>query len=164
MRNAVAVSSEHTFLGHFDAWVDLRVRYGVPIFQQHGSDDMADVWCLFEYVSYVISNKTLQSATMESNLSTIKYFPRISCGFKLHTAHPVTASTLKGAARSHADEGNQATVRRPISSVRLLAGEAIFPSWHFGCRSLWYSLCASFCFLTHASEMFAETSSRIHQP
>ena len=43
MRNAVAISSEQTSLGHFGAWVDSRVRCGVLVFLHHGSDDMVNV-------------------------------------------------------------------------------------------------------------------------
>ena len=32
MRVAVAPSSERTYQGHFGAWVDFRVRCGVPVF------------------------------------------------------------------------------------------------------------------------------------
>ena len=87
----------------------------------------------------------------------MNYFHRISRGFELDTTHPVFASALKGADRWHADVENQATVRRPISWGMLLAGEALVPSWRSGGRVLLHSLFASFCFLTRASEMFAET-------
>ena len=99
MRNAVAVSSEQIFLGHFGAWVDVRVRRGVPVFLQHCRGVMANVWCLFEYVAYAFASNKLRSATIESHLLAIKYFLRISRGFELDTTHPVIASALKGAAR-----------------------------------------------------------------
>ena len=54
-------------------------------------------------------------------------------------------------------------MRRPIAWVMLLAGEAPIPSWRPGGRTLWLDLCASFCFLTRASEMFAETRWWIHE-
>ena len=56
--NAVAVSFEQTYLGHFSAWVDFRVRCGVPVFFQHSRDDMANVWGLFEYEAYAFATKT----------------------------------------------------------------------------------------------------------
>ena len=59
-------------------------------------------------------------------------------------------------------DSNQATVRRPVSWAMLLAGESLIPSWGTEGRVLWLALCASFCFLTRASEMFAESRSRIH--
>lgn len=121
------------------------------------------MWQLFEYVAYSFATKKLRSATIESHLSAIKFFHRISRGFELDTTHPVLACALKGAARSHADVGNQATVRRPVSWAMLLAGESLIPSWGTGGRVLWLALCASFCFLTRASEMFAESRSRIHE-
>ena len=62
MRNAVAVSSEQTYLGYFRAWVDARVRCGVPVILQHCRDDMANVWCLFEYVAYEFANKSIAVA------------------------------------------------------------------------------------------------------
>lgn len=40
----------------------------------------------------------------------------------------VLANATKGAARSHADLGHQATVSRPISWAMLLAGEKLTPS------------------------------------
>ena len=163
MRNAVAVSSEHTYMGHFGAWVDIRVRCGVPVIIPHCRDDMANVWCLFEYVAYAFATKQLRSASIESRLSAIKYFRRISRGFELDTNHPVIASALKRAARSHADVGNQATVRWPISWEMLLAGEALIPSWRAGSWVLWLTPCASFIFLTYVSDMFAETRSRFYE-
>ena len=124
---------------------------------------MTNVWHLFEYVAYAFATKKLRSATIESHLSAIKFFHRISRGFELDTTHPVLGNALKGAARSHADAGNQATVRRPVSWEMLIAGEKLISTWRTGGRVLWLALCASFCFLTRASEMFAETRSRVHE-
>ena len=45
----------------------------------------------------------------------------------------------------------------------LLAGESLIPSWGTRGRVLWLALCASFCFLTRASEMSAESRSRIRE-
>ena len=99
VRHAVAASTERAYLGHFGAWVDFRVRFGVPVFLDRGIDDMTNVWHLFEYVAYALATKKLRSATIESHLSAIKFFHRISGGFELDTTHPVIASALKGAAR-----------------------------------------------------------------
>ena len=90
-------------------------------------------------------------------------FHRLLRGFELDTTHPVIASALKGAARSHAEVGNKATVRRPVSWATLLAGETLIPAWRSGERVLWLALYALFWFWTHPSEMFAETRSRIHE-
>ena len=114
-------------------------------------------------MAYAFAIKTLRSATFKSHLSAIKCFHRIPRGFEFDTTHPVITSALKGAARSHAEEGNQATVCRPVSWAMLLAGETLIPAWRNGGRVLWLALCASFRFLTRASEMFAETRSRIHE-
>ena len=116
-------------------------------------------------VSYVhlCQNKKLRSATIESHLSAIKFFHRISRGFELDTANPVLASALQGAARSHTDVGNQEGVRLPVSWAMLLADEALIPAWRNGGRVLWFVLCASICFLTRASEMFANSRSRVHE-
>ena len=119
---------------------------------------MANVWHVFEYVADAFSTKKLRSATIESHLSAIKFFHRISRGFEIDTTHPVIANALKGAARLHADVGNQATVRRPVSWGMLLAGEKLIPTWRAGGRVLWLALCASFCLLTRASEMFSGNS------
>ena len=99
-----------------------------------------------EYVVYVFATKKLRSATSESHLSAIKFIHRISRGFELDTTHTVIASALKGAARSHAEVGNQATVRRPVSWAMLLAGETLIPAWRNGGRVLWLALCESFFF------------------
>ena len=163
MRHAVAASTERAYLWHFGAWVDFRVRSGVPFFLDRVIDDMNNVWHLFEYVAYAFANKKLRSATIESHLSAIKFFHRISRGFELDTTDSVIASALKGAARPHAGVSSQATVRRPVSWAMLLAGETLNRSWRNWGRVLWLALCASFCFLTRASEMFAETRSRIHE-
>ena len=106
MRHAVATSTERANLGHFGAWVYFRVRSGVPVFLDCGIDGMTNVWHLFEYVTYALDTKKLRSATIESHLSAIKFFHRISRGFELDTTHPVIASALKGAARSHAQVGS----------------------------------------------------------
>ena len=50
-----------------------------------------------------------------------------------------------------------------MSWAMLLAGETLIPAWGNGGRVLWLALCASFCFLIRASEMFAATRSRIHE-
>ena len=63
----------------------------------------------------------------------------------------------------HADVGNQTPVRRPVSLDMLLAGEKLIPTWRAGGRVLWLTLCASFCLLTRASQMFAETRLRVHE-
>ena len=124
---------------------------------------MTNVWHLFEHVAYAFATKKLRSATIESHLSAIQFVYRISRSKKLDTTHPVIASALKGAARSHAEVGNQATVRWPVSWAMLLASETLIPAWRNGGRVLWLAFCASFCFLTRASEMFAGTRSRIHE-
>ena len=54
-------------------------------------------------------------------------------------------------------------MRRPVSWAMLLAGETLIPAWRNGGRVLWLTWCASFCFLTRTSEMFAETRLRIHE-
>ena len=163
IRNAVAASTERAYLQNFGAWVNFRVRSGVPVILQRGSDGMTNVWHLFDYAAYAFATKKLRSATTESHLSVIKFSHRISRGFERDTTHPVIASALKGAARSHAYMGNQATMRRPVSWAMLLAGETFIPAWRNGGRVLWLALCALVCFLTRASEMFAETRSRIHE-
>ena len=95
-------------------------------------------------------------ATIESHLSAITFSRRISRGFEIDTTHPVLASALKRAARSHADVGNQAAVRQPISWAMLLAGETLIPALGNGGHVLWLALCASLCFLARKSH-FAET-------
>ena len=124
---------------------------------------MANVWRLFEYVAYAFSTKKLRSANLESHLSAIKFFHRISTRFEIDTTHSVIANALKDAARMHADVGNQATVRRPVSWDMLLAGEKLIPTWRAGGRVLWLALCASFCLLIRASEMFAGIRLRVHE-
>ena len=163
MRHAIAASSERTYQGHFGAWVEFRVRCGLPVFLERCRDGMANVWHVFEYVAYAFSTKKLRSATIESHLSAIKFFHRISRGFEIDITHPVIANAFKGAARLHADVGNQATVQRPVSWDMLLAGENLIPTWRAGGRVWWLALCASFCPLTRASEMFAETRLRVHE-
>ena len=150
-------------MGHLGAWVDVRVRSGVPVFLDRGVDDMTNVWHFLEYVAYAFATRKLRSATIESHMSVIKFFHRISRGFELDTTHPVIASALKGAARSHAEVGSQATVRRPVSWAIWPTGETLIHAWRNGGRVLWLALCASFCFLTRASEMIAETRSHIHE-
>ena len=163
MRHAIAASSERTYQGHFGAWVEFRVRCGLPVFLERCRNGMANVWHVFEYVAYAVSTKKLRSATIESHLSAIKFFHRISRGFEIDTTHPVISNAVKGAARFHADVGNQATVRRPVSWDMLLAGEKLIPTWRAGGRVLWLALCALFCLLIRASEMFAETRLRVHE-
>ena len=102
------------------------------------------VWHLFEYVAYACATKKLPSATIESHLSAIKVFHGISRGFELDTTHPVIVTAVKGAARSHAKMGNQATVRRPVSWTMLFAGENLIPAWRNGGSVLYLALCASF--------------------
>ncbi len=77
MRHAVAASTERVYLGHFGAWVDFRVRSGVPVFLDRGIDDMTNVWHLCEYVAYAFATKKLRPATIESHLSAIKFFHRM---------------------------------------------------------------------------------------
>ena len=84
---------------------------------------MTNVWRVFEYVAYAFATKKLQSATIEGHLSAIKFSHRISRGFELETSHPVLGNAPKGSARSHADAGNQATVRRPVSCEMWIAGD-----------------------------------------
>ena len=163
MRHAVAASTERAYLGHFVAWIDVRVRAGVPVFRERGVKRVANVWHLSQYVACAFATKKLRSVPIESHLSVIRFFYRISRGFELDTTHPVIASVVKRAARSHVNVGNQATVRRPMSWVILLAGEKMIPAWRNGRCVLWLALCASFCFLSRASEMFTETRSRIHK-
>ena len=148
MRHAAAASTERAYLGHFGPWVDFRVRSGVPVFLERGIDGMTNVWHLFEHVAYAFATKKLRSATIESRLSAINCFHRISRGFELDTTHPVIASALKGSSRSHAEVGNQATVRCPVSLATFLAGETLIPAWRNGGRVLWLALCASFFFLS----------------
>ena len=112
---------------------------------------MANVWHVFR------PRNCCRSAPIESHLSAIKFFHRISRGFEIDITHPVVANALKGAARLHADVGNQATVRRPVSWDMQLARKKLIPTWRAGGRGLRLALCTSFCLLTRASEMFAET-------
>ena len=124
---------------------------------------MTIVWHLFEYVAYAFAAKKLRSGTIESHPSSIKFFHRTSRRFELDITHPVITSALKGAARSHAEVGNQATVRRPVSWAMLLAGETLISAWRNGGRVLWLALWASLCSLTRVIKMFVETRPRIHE-
>ena len=115
-------------MGYFGVWVNFRVRSGVPVFLDRGIDDMTNVWHLFKYVAYAFATKERRSATIESHLSAIRFSHRISRAFEIDTTHPVIASALKGAARSHAELGNRATVRRPVSWAMLFVGETLIPA------------------------------------
>ena len=145
MRHAIADSTERAYLGYFGAWVNFRVRSGVPVFLDRGIDDMTNVWHLVKYVAYSFASKQQRSATIESHLSAIRFFHRISRAFEIDTTHPVISSALKGAARSQVELGNRATVRRPVSRAMLFVGETLIPAWSNGGRVLWLVLCASFC-------------------
>ena len=57
--------------------------------------------------------------------------PCISRGLELDTTHPGLGN-VKGAARSHADAGNQATIRRPVSWEMLIAGEKLISTRQTG--------------------------------
>ena len=142
MRHAVAAATERVYLGYFGAWIDFRVRSGVPVFLDRGIDGVTNVWHFYEHVAYAFSTKELRSATIESHLSAIKFFHRVSRIFELDTIHPVIASALKGAARSDAKVDDQATVRRPVSWATWLAGETLIPACRNGGRVLWLALCA----------------------
>ena len=96
-------------------------------------------------------------------MSAIKFSHHVSRAFELDTTNPILADALKGAAGSHADAGNQAPVRRPVSWAMLLAGETLIPVWRNWGRVLRLALCVASSFLTRASKMFAETRSRIHE-
>ena len=87
------------------------------------------MWQLFEYVAYVFAPKKLRLTTIESHLSAVKCFHRISCGFELDITHLVLTSAFKGAACSHADVGSQPAVRRPVSWAMSFAGETLIPAW-----------------------------------
>ena len=65
---AVKASTERTYLGPFGAWVDVRVRSGVPVFLDRGIDGVNDVWHSSECVAYAFATKKLRSATIESHL------------------------------------------------------------------------------------------------
>ena len=163
MRHAIAASSERTYQGNFSAWVEFWVRCGLPVFLERCRDVMANVWHVFEYVAFAVSTKKLRSAPIESHLSAIKFFQGISRGFEIDITHPVTPNALKGAARLHADVGNQATVRRHVSWDMQLTREKLIPTWRARSRGLWLALCASFFLLTRASEMCAETRLQVHE-
>ena len=107
---------------------------------------MTDVLHFFEYVAYAFATKKLRSATIESLLSGIKIFHRLSRGFELDTTHTVIASALKGTEFSHAEVGYQATVRRPVSWAMSIAAETLIPAWRSGGRMLWLAFCAWVCF------------------
>ena len=74
-----------------------------------------NVWHLFEDGAYASATKKLRLVAIESNLSAIELFRRISRGFELDTTQSVYINALKSATRSRADAGSQATVRRPVS-------------------------------------------------
>ena len=127
----------------------------MSVFLQRCNDGMTNLWQLFEYVAYAFATKKLRSATVNSHLWAIEFFHRVSRGFELDTTHPDLTNVLEGATRSHADAGNQATVRRPVSWAMLLAGETLIPVWRNWGRVLRLALCVSSSFLTRASKMFA---------
>ena len=102
----------------------------------------------------------LRSATIESHLSAISSFIAFHAVLSSTKLTPSLSSALKDAARSHAEVGSQATVRRPVSWAMLLAGETSIPDRRNRGRVLWLALCASFFLLTRASEMFAETRTK----
>ena len=134
-----------------------------PVFLEATENPVVNVRSLLEYTAYAVATKKLQAQTVESHLSAIKFFHRSSRGFELNTAHPLLRNALKGSARSHAVAGSQPRVRRPVSWPMLLAGEYLAQTWGVGGRVLWLALGASFFFLTRAAEMFAETSTRMHE-
>ena len=117
----------------------------MSVFLQRCNDGMTNLWQLFEYVAYAFATKKLRSATVNSHLWAIEFFHRVSRGFELDTTHPDLTNVLEGATRSHADAGNQATVRRPVSWAMLLAGDTLIPVRRSGGCVLWLALCASFC-------------------
>ena len=145
MRHTVAASTERAYLKLFGAWIDFRVRSGVPVILDHrGFDGLANVLHTFEYVAYASAAKKLRSAIIESHLSAIKIFHGISRGFELDNSHPVIAGALKAAARSNAEVDIQATVRRPVSWAMLLAFESLIPAWRNAGSVWWLALCSSF--------------------
>lgn len=136
MRHAVVPWPERTHQGHFVGWVDFRERRGMPVFLHQCSDGMFNVWQLFVYVSYSFATKQFRPPIVESHLSAIKLFHRIMRGFELYTTHPVLASALKQVGRTDADVDHQATVRRPVSWMMLLASGTLAPSWGTGGHEL----------------------------
>ena len=83
----------------------------------------------------------------------------MSRGFELETTPSVLGNALEGVARSRADARNQATVRRPVSWEELIASEKLISTWQTRGCVLWLALlCAPFCFVTRASEMFCGIS------
>ena len=96
MRNAIATSSERPYQGHFVACVDVRVRCIMPVSLVRCGDSMTNAWHLFEYVAYVFVTTKLLSATIESHLSAIKCFHRISRGSELDTVHLGLDDALTG--------------------------------------------------------------------
>ena len=117
---------------------------------------------LTEYIAYACLSKSLQAATIESHLSAIKHFHRVTKGIELETVHPVVVHALKGVARCHAEAGTQSRLRRPLSWPMLRAGEKLIPRWGSGGRVLWLALGVAYFFLMRASELFAETTTRLH--
>jgi len=92
-----------------------RLRRGLLVSFQRYFDGMTNLWHLCEHVSYAFATTKLRSEAIEGHSSAVKFFHRESRGFELDTPHSVLTNALKGAARSHDDAGNQATVRRPVS-------------------------------------------------
>ena len=164
MRRAIAASSERTYQGHFGKWVEFQVRCGLPVFLERCRGGMANVWRhVFEYVVPAFSTNNLRSATIESHLSVLKIFHCILRGFENYIIHLVIANALESDPRLHADVGNQATVRRPISWDMLFPREKLIPTWRAGGRVWCLAQSASFYLLTRASEMFTETRLRVNE-
>ena len=69
----------------------------------------------------------------------------------------------KGTRRAHAEGGNQARVRRPLTWEMIRVREESISSWGVGGRIVWIGLALTNQLLLRASELFAEERGKVHE-
>ena len=98
------------------------VGCGLPVFLHHGSDSMVNVGQLLEYAACAFATKRLRYATIESPLSTTKFFHRTLRGFELDTTHRPCECPQRG--RSFARRGGYRNGRASACLVSHAASES----------------------------------------
>ena len=123
---------------------------------------MVFVNVFLSYVSYACLVYGLRSATISNHLAAVKYFHQVLFHLDWPITNELVIKTLKRVARSHAGHGHQPRIRCPISWATMYSAEHLVSQWGPGGRIFFLGLGMSYFFLTRASEMFAESTNRVH--
>ena len=124
-----------------------------------------DEWKLVEelkvFRAHCCAKWKSKEATVAGKLMAV--FHEQWVGLSLPLQHFSVQAVKKGIRRAHAEAGNQARVRRPLTWEMIRVMEESIGAWGVRGRIVWIGLALTYQLLLTASEVFAEEGGIVHE-